>query len=63
MSGPQLHTVAREVAGLKLQVKDLQRTVGTLISWIAQSANSPIRIDEASTLMNILNGTEDLTRP
>ncbi len=28
--------------------------LGTLISWMAQSANSPIRIDEAQTLLKEL---------
>jgi hypothetical protein len=28
------------------------------IAWLPQSANSPIRIDEASRLLNILNGHE-----
>ena len=36
---------------------DLARTkevLGTLISWIVQSANSPIRGDEAATLIKKL---------
>jgi hypothetical protein len=49
-------TTAQEIAGLKLQVKDLQKALGHLIAWMAQSANSPIRGDEASTLINMMNG-------
>lgn len=48
-------TQDQEIAGLKLEVKALKRTLGNLIAWMAQSANSPIRRDEASTLLNILN--------
>ena len=51
-------TKDQELAGLKLEVAALKRTVGLLISWMAQSASSPIRVDEASTLLNILNGHE-----
>jgi hypothetical protein len=48
----------QEIAGLKLEVKALQKALGTLISWMSQSAGSPIRIDEASRLLNIMNGHE-----
>jgi hypothetical protein len=48
-------TTEQEIAGLKLQVKALQKALGTLIAWLPQSANSPIRQDEASELLNILN--------
>jgi hypothetical protein len=51
-------TPAQEIAGLKLQIKALTTTVATLIAWMASSANSPIRRDEASTLLNMLSGTE-----
>ena len=49
----------REIAGRKIQVKQLRQSLGLLISWLPQSANSPIRVDEASRLLNILNGCED----
>jgi hypothetical protein len=49
---------AQELAGLRLQVKALQEALGAFIDWTAQSANSPIRRDEASTLLNILHGHE-----
>lgn len=48
----------QEIAGLKLQVKQLQKALGTLLAWLPQSANSPIRVDEASTLINMMNGHE-----
>jgi hypothetical protein len=32
----------------------LKEALGTLISWIAQSANSPITVDEARALLDIL---------
>jgi len=54
---PKTHD--QEIAGLKLEVRALKKALGTLISWLPASANSPIRVDEASRLLNILNGTED----
>ena len=48
----------QEIAGLKLEVKALQKALGTLLSWLPQSANSPIRLDEASRLINMMNGHE-----
>lgn len=48
----------RQIAGLQLEVKALKKALGTLIAWLPQSANSPIRVDEASTLLNMLNGHE-----
>jgi len=52
-------THTQEIAGLKLQVRQLKKAVGLLISWLPQSANSPIRVDEASRLLNIMEGVED----
>lgn len=49
-------TADQEIAGLKLEVKALKKALGTLLSWLPQSANSPIRVDEASELLNIMNG-------
>jgi len=51
-------TPEQEIAGLQLQVKDLQKALGHLITWMAQSANSPITVEDASTLINMLNGYE-----
>jgi hypothetical protein len=48
----------QDIAGLKLEVKALQKALGTLIAWLAQSAGSPIRVDEANQLINIMNGHE-----
>lgn len=47
------------MAGLKMQLAATKKTLGTLISWMMQSADSPISIDEASRLLNILNGHEE----
>jgi hypothetical protein len=51
-------TKDQEIAGLKLEVRALKKALGTLIAWLPQSANSPIRVDEASHLLNIMNGHE-----
>lgn len=48
----------QEIAGLQLEVKALKKALGTLLAWLPQSANSPIRIDEASALLNMMNGHE-----
>ena len=48
----------KEIAELTRQVEQLKQTLGTLIAWICQSANSPIRMDEGFKLMNILEGRE-----
>jgi hypothetical protein len=45
------------IAEIKAIRDDLARTkevLGTLISWMAQSANSPIRVDEAEKLLRLL---------
>ncbi len=49
-------TLEQEIAGLKLEIKALKKALGTLIAWLPQSANSPIREDEAYTLLNWMNG-------
>lgn len=51
-------TQDQEIAGLKLEIKALKKALGTLLTWLPQSANSPIRLDEASRLLNIMNGHE-----
>jgi hypothetical protein len=58
MTEPAARTPEQEIAGLKLEVKALKKALGTLIAWLPQSANSPIRVDEASTLLNMMNGHE-----
>jgi hypothetical protein len=39
---------------MQAEIKALKQTVGTLIAWMAQSSVSPIRIDEAKTLLKML---------
>jgi cell division protein FtsB len=46
----------QEIACLKLQVKALQKSLGAFIAWTAQSSLGVIRPDEASTLLNWMNG-------
>lgn len=60
MSKPQTmnKTHDQEIAGLKLEVKALKKALGNFIAWAATSSVSPIRIDEASTLLNQMNGHE-----
>lgn len=58
MRETQKRTQEQDIARLSLEVKALKETLGALISWLPQSANSPIRVDEASRLLNILNGHE-----
>jgi hypothetical protein len=53
-------TPAQEIASLKLQVRQLRKALEAFIVWTAQSANSPIRPDEAAKLLNVLGGTDDL---
>lgn len=45
-----------EITKLKAEVEALKKALGTLISWLPQSANSPIRVDEAAELLKIMNG-------
>ncbi len=45
-----------EVADVARRVRQHDTTIGTLISWIAQSANSPLRRDEAAQLLRMLEG-------
>ena len=45
-----------EVARLAREVQALQLTLGTLLSWLPQSANAPIRADEAKRLIDMLHG-------
>jgi hypothetical protein len=51
---PRTHE--QEIARLSIELKATQKALGSLISWMASSSVSPIRMDEASTLLNILNG-------
>lgn len=49
-------TPEQEIAGLKLEVAQLKKALGLFIAWTAQSANAPIRVDEAAQLLNTMNG-------
>ena len=46
----------RDIVTLKMEVHALTRALEMLIAWLPQSANSPIRADEANALLKILNG-------
>jgi acyl-CoA reductase-like NAD-dependent aldehyde dehydrogenase len=48
----QTTTQAERINQLEGQVRALDMRLRTLIVWMAQSANSPIRIDEAERLIN-----------
>jgi len=43
-----------ELEEMKLEIERLQLTVGTLINWMAASANSPIRESEAKVLIEMM---------
>lgn len=43
-----------ELEKIRNDLARMRETLGTLISWMAQSANSPIRRDEANTLLQQL---------
>lgn len=46
-------------AQYKKQANKTEKTLGTLISWMAQSAASPISQSEATTLLKMLDDTTD----
>jgi len=41
------------------EITRIKKTLGTLIAWLPQSANSPIRIDEAERLLRMLEGKRE----
>lgn len=47
-------TKDKEIAQLRREVNALKQTLGTLIAWLPQSANAPIRVDEAEKLLAML---------
>lgn len=51
----QIADLDLKIAALKAEVKTLTYVLGTLISWLPQSANSPIRQDEAAKLLALLH--------
>jgi len=48
----------RRVSNLEEKAERLEYTLTTLIIWMAGSANSPIRIDEAEKLTKMLKGKD-----
>jgi hypothetical protein len=52
-------TIEQQIARLELEVKAIKKALGNLIAWSAQSSVSPIRRDEASTLLNQINGHDE----
>jgi len=54
-NGDPVGELARIIVALERTVARLESTVGTLITWMAQSANSPIRVDEAERLLTMLH--------
>jgi hypothetical protein len=52
-------SIEQRIAKLELDVKAIKKALGNLIAWSAQSSVSPIRIDEASTLLNQMNGHDE----
>jgi hypothetical protein len=49
-------TLDQQIAVLRIELAATKDTLGNLIVWMSGSANSPIRIDEAQTLMRKLHG-------
>lgn len=48
----------KKIEELELRVKHLQETLGSLIAWMAQSANSPISVSDAQFLLRGLTPPE-----
>jgi hypothetical protein len=48
--------VPSEVEALRRRVTQLEETLGTLIAWMGQSANSPISLAEVGLLLEQLKG-------
>lgn len=44
-----------ELAQLRAELTATKNTLGTLIAWMVQSANSPIRRDEAEILLKAIH--------
>ena len=43
---------------LRARLDRLEKTLTTLIAWLSQTANAPIRIDEAQMLLKMLRGED-----
>ena len=50
----EVDTLMISVKSLELQIERLQMSYGTLLTWMVQSANSPIRVSEAERLIKIM---------
>jgi hypothetical protein len=46
----------KEIYDLQNEVKALKKALGTLIAWLPQSANGPLRVDEVETLLKMMDG-------
>jgi len=44
----------RAILEMRAELTAVKLTLGTLIAWMSQSANSPIRMDEAKQLLEAL---------
>lgn len=44
----------KELTDLRNDLAQTKEVLGTLIAWMVQSANSPIRVDEATRLIKML---------
>lgn len=51
----QTPKAAPEGTRLRKEVEHLRKTLGSLIAWMAQSANSPISVKEAERLLRMLD--------
>lgn len=49
-----MNDIKDEIQELRFEVGRLQLTLGTLISWMAASANSPINVGEAKVLIEMI---------
>jgi hypothetical protein len=46
--------MGEDVIRLRHDLRQIKQTLGTLIVWMAQSANSPIRVEAAERLLAML---------
>ena len=49
-----LQVLERELRDANARVLRVELTLGTLVQWMAQSANSPVRPEEARQLLALL---------
>jgi hypothetical protein len=53
-----MQSTQQEIAALKSEIRNLKKALANLIVWLPQSANGPIRWDEAEYLLKLLEGTD-----